>query len=185
MIPWATSDDVTAASSGDEAAIEGLITTIWPKCFRLAASIIGDTHLAQDAAQESCAIIHRRVRGLRDPQAFTAWAYRIVARESLRSRGRASADSSARSTTLGASNDGTTTIDVWRALDALPRGLREVVVLFYFDELTSREIASTLNVAHATVRTRLARAREHLRRLLDDYEIERIPATEGLSHHAI
>ena len=185
MIPWATSDVVTAASSGNEAAVERLIATIWPICFRLAASIIGDTHLAQDAAQESCAIIHRKVRGLRDPQAFTAWAYRIVARESLRSRTRAAADMSDRSTALSASNDGTTTIDVWRALDALPRGLREVVVLFYFDDLTSREIASTINVAHATVRTRLARAREHLRRLLGDYEIERMPTSEGLSHHAI
>jgi hypothetical protein len=32
---------------------------VWPACFRLAATVIGDRSLAQDAAQEACAIIEK------------------------------------------------------------------------------------------------------------------------------
>lgn len=63
----------------------------------------------------------------------------------------------------------TASIDIWRALAELPPALREVTVLFYFDDLKTEEIAGILSIPHATVRTRLARARERLRALLGDY----------------
>ena len=66
-------------------------------------------------------------------------------------------------------DDNATALDVWRALAGLPPALRDVIVLFYFDDLKSDEIAVVLGVAHATVRTRLARARERLHGLLEDY----------------
>jgi DNA-directed RNA polymerase specialized sigma24 family protein len=61
-----------------------------------------------------------------------------------------------------------------------------VTVLFYFDDLTTEEIAHTLGVAHATVRTRLLRARERLRAVLgDDYDCApRAVQTKGVTQHA-
>ena len=56
---------------------------------------------------------------------------------------------------------------MWRALDALPRALRTVVVLTYFEELTSAEIAGVLGIPAPTVRFRLMRARQRLKPLLD------------------
>ena len=44
-------------------------------------------------------------------------------------------------------------LDVWRALSALSPELRDVTVLFYFDDLKSEEIAAILRIPHATVRT--------------------------------
>jgi RNA polymerase sigma-70 factor (ECF subfamily) len=168
MQRWAPPEIVSSALSGDGQAAERLIAAVWPGCFRLAATVLGDRDLAQDAAQEACAIVYRKVRSLRDPAAFDAWLYRIVMREAIRIRRRHPFASPAKD---GASPaiDSAATIDVWRALRVLSAEQRDVVILFYFDDLRSEEIAAILRIPHATVRTRLARARERLRGILDGY----------------
>jgi RNA polymerase sigma-70 factor (ECF subfamily) len=52
---------------------------------------------------------------------------------------------------------------VWHALDALPFDQRAVIVLREIDGLSYEEIATSLDVAVGTVKSRLARARESLR----------------------
>lgn len=51
-------------------------------------------------------------------------------------------------------------------IDALPEELRVPLVLSAFEELNSREIGRVLGIPEGTVRTRLQRAREMLRRKL-------------------
>lgn len=183
MTRWASPDLVSAAVGGEESAAERLVAAVWLACFRLAASLIGDCALAQDAAQEACVIIHRKVRSVRSADAFDAWVYRVVTRESSRVRRRfQSAQAPAYDT--GFTADTTAAMDVWRALADLPAPLRDVTVLFYFDDLKTEEIARILVIPHATVRTRLARARERLRLTLGDYAIEPQAITREAKQHA-
>jgi RNA polymerase sigma-70 factor (ECF subfamily) len=56
---------------------------------------------------------------------------------------------------------------VRRALATLSDDHRTVAVLFYFEELTLKEIAGVLDVAEGTVKSRLHFAREHLRAFLE------------------
>jgi RNA polymerase sigma-70 factor (ECF subfamily) len=168
MTRWAPPETISAAHRGDENAREALITAIWPACYRLAATVIGDAALAQDAAQEACAIVHRRIPGLRELAAFDAWLYRIVMREAAHVR-RRNPPVYEIPERAAAVEDTSAAIDVWSALGNLPPDQRDVLVLFYFDDLTTDEIAKILNVAHVTVRTRLLRARQRLRGILDDY----------------
>lgn len=167
--------------TGDGTAVEQLVATVWPVCFRLAASVIGDWSLAQDAAQETCVIVNRKVRNLRNAAAFDTWLYRIVMRESTRIRRQQPRGQMLYADFL--KEDNATTLDVWRALADLPPELRDVTVLFYFDDLKSDEIAAILGVANPTVRTRLSRARERLRGLLNNYEGEpRLEVKETEQH---
>jgi RNA polymerase sigma-70 factor (ECF subfamily) len=165
------SDLVKAAIGGETSAVERLITAVWPLCFRLAASLTGNRDLAQDAAQESCAIVHCKVRTLRNAAAFDTWLYRIVVRESSRVWNRFYG-SDIQLYDAGFDTDSSTSMDVWRALAQLSPPLRDVTVLFYFDDLATDEIGRILGIPHATVRTRLARAREQLRRMLENYDFE-------------
>jgi RNA polymerase sigma-70 factor, ECF subfamily len=183
MTRWASPDVISAAISGETAAVERLITAIWPQCFRLAASLIGDRSLAQDAAQESCVIVHRKIASVRSAEAFGAWLYRVVTRESSRVL-RGHAGTRALPCDQGSTTDTSSSVDVWRALAELSPPLREVTVLYYFDDLKTEEIAHVLTIAHATVRSRLARARERLRVLLDDYDLEPHPTREEETQHA-
>ena len=55
---------------------------------------------------------------------------------------------------------------LWSALSSLPDGLRVPLYLFYFEELSTQEIARLLSLRPGAVRMRLSRGREHLRELL-------------------
>ncbi|MEO6912468.1 MAG: RNA polymerase sigma factor, partial [Candidatus Baltobacteraceae bacterium] len=158
---------VEAARDGSPAQIERLVEAIWPDAYRLARAILGERQGAEDAAQEACIILYRTISSLRSSDAFRAWFYRIVVREAseLKRRGYriGQAPEAAPDCT-----DQTAAIDVWRALSALPQHLREVVVLRYFEDFSSREIASILQIPDGTVRFRLMIARRRLRPLLGD-----------------
>jgi RNA polymerase sigma-70 factor, ECF subfamily len=183
MERWVPREVVSAALEGSQPEIERLVAAIWPRCLRLAVTVIGDRALAQDAAQEACVIVYRKLRSLRNAEAFDAWVYRIVMREASRARGR---QRSAGTQTYEecAGTDLTVAVDVWNALARLSPELREITVLFYFDDLRSEDIASILRIPHATVRTRLARARERLRTFLGDY-IDEYESTSGeVKQHA-
>ena len=56
---------------------------------------------------------------------------------------------------------------LWRAVEQLPREQREAVVLFYYEDLTTEEIARVAGASPGAVRTRLSRARDKLRNLLE------------------
>lgn len=161
--------DLVIRARTDAAAIEPLIVAIWPHCFRVAAAVLGDRRLAEDAAQEACIVVQRALRRLRSVEAFDGWTYRIVLREAARIARGSRMVSPADPATLAL--DDPTSLDVWRALAALPPHLRSVVVLFYFDDLPGDSIARILRVSPVTVRTRLARARKRLRGLLDERDL--------------
>ena len=55
---------------------------------------------------------------------------------------------------------------MWKALQALEEDYRLPIYLFYFEELSTQEIAQVLGIRPGTVRTRLSRGREQLRNTL-------------------
>ncbi len=57
--------------------------------------------------------------------------------------------------------------ELWRALGQLPVKLREVLVLYYLQDLSGREIAQVLKTTEANVRTRLRRARQQLKEIFE------------------
>ncbi|HTU71198.1 MAG TPA: sigma-70 family RNA polymerase sigma factor [Candidatus Baltobacteraceae bacterium] len=184
MEHWAPGEMVSAAMSGGEAERERLIAAIWPRCFRLALTVIGDRDLAQDAAQEACVIVHRKLRGLRSAQSFESWLYRIVMREASRAR-RRNRPADVRGYEEFRGEEPAAAIDVWSALARLAPELRDVTVLFYFRDLKSDEIASILRIPHATVRTRLGRARERLRAILGNYLDDPNSEAREVKQHAL
>ncbi len=58
--------------------------------------------------------------------------------------------------------------DLFRALMSLPKKEREVVHLFYYEDLSIKEIASLLKISEASVGTRLHRSRKRLKEFLGD-----------------
>ena len=168
---------VDAARTGGRDEIELLLRTVWPDAYRLARAVLGEDQPAEDAAQEACIVLYRTIASLRSGAAFRTWFYRIVVREAAEIKRRRSRTEPAPETRSSAA-DQTASIDVWRALSGLSHKLREVVVLRYFEDLSSPEIASVLGVPEGTVRFRLMIARQRLRPLLGDYN-ERFSQSSG------
>lgn len=169
---------IDAARAGGRDELELLLRTVWPDAYRLARAILGADQPAQDAAQEACVNVYRTIATLRDSSAFRTWFYRVVVREAAAIKRRLLRDEPVvePAPLIG---DHDIAIDVWGALARLNRALREVVVLRYFEDLTSREIAAVLGIPDGTVRFRLLVAKRRLRPLLDDTEHRTQPFNEA------
>jgi RNA polymerase sigma-70 factor (ECF subfamily) len=156
--------DVCAARDGDRAALDRLLTALWPRAFRLAAGITQHAATAEDAAQDALVLVATRLPTLRDPAAYPAWSTRIAvnaATTALRRRAPASAPDE-RGVAPGFEDALAERLDVLRALGTLPLWLRVPLVLRYVDGLSSREIGHALGAPPATIRFRLALGRRRL-----------------------
>ena len=59
-------------------------------------------------------------------------------------------------------------IDLTNAITSLNEDLRSITVLYYFEDMSTVEIAKFLEIPEGTVRSRLSRAREKLREVLKE-----------------
>lgn len=166
MTTYMSEQLIDEARSGSVEALERLLESVWPDAYRIAYSIVRDRAAAEDAAQVACAAVYRSIATLRSAGAFRVWVYRIVAREAL-SQAKRSAPQTIEAPVQNMP-DHESRLDVAQALDSLAPDLRAAVVLRYYAELTSKEIAGILGVAAATVRFRLMLARRRLKPLLSE-----------------
>lgn len=155
---------IEAARDAQAPAVENLLRLVWPHAYRIARSIIADDALAQDAAQEACAIVYRDIRSLRRVDAFRAWVYRIATREAVRVAKRRAPYIS--QPLQGPPTDIDARLDILRALGSLSPDLRITTVLHYYAKLNSAEIGAALGIPSGTVRFRLSLARQRLQTLL-------------------
>ena len=58
-------------------------------------------------------------------------------------------------------------LDLSLAVMKLPRKLREAILLYYYQDMSTEEIAEALGIAQSSVSSRLQRSREKLRKLLE------------------
>lgn len=163
---------VRGALAGDAAAVEALFAAHWPACHRAALLITRDADAAQDIAQESflaaLAALHRFDR--RRP--LGPWLRTIVARRAIdHSRARAARREVDGALLAFAAAPQPTTLrpsdELLAAIADLPVEQRTVVVLRHLLELTPREVATALDVPVGTVNSRMRRALDALRTVLD------------------
>lgn len=171
LAPWSSQGDSRWALFEAEALphVDGL--------FRLAMCLERDRDAAEDLVQETFTealqSFHRFERGT-NCRAWLITIMRHVQSKRWRARGRARLISDGDVDLAGTipfeppTPQDVTDADILRALDALPEGFREVVILADVQELSYREIASALQVPIGTVMSRLSRARQMMRRRLTD-----------------
>jgi RNA polymerase sigma-70 factor (ECF subfamily) len=68
-------------------------------------------------------------------------------------------------------NDSYENIDLTKAINSLNEELRVTTVLFYFEDMSTKDIAKLLKISDGTVRSRLTRARTKLKEIMGEVEI--------------
>lgn len=179
---------VLRAQRGDQVAFERLLELIDDRFHGVAYGILRDMDLAQDAVQIAMLRVWRDLPQLREPDAFDAWAYRLLVRicqsEAKRARrwlpGLPHADEDAQ-----AARDLAAVAD----RDQLERGFRRltfdqrsIIVLHHYLDLPHEEAAAILGISAGTARSRLARALAALRAALEAEA--RVPSPDSSSSGA-
>ena len=171
---------VLQAQSGNNTALNELFKSVQEPLFRYVVSLVRDEHLAEDILQEVFIRIYRKLRWLREPEAFRAWCYQIASREAFRylNRERRWSDQIRDDATLAALPAATSDSEFPRELiERLPQlveklspASRAVVVLFYLHELSLIETAAVLEIPLGTAKSRLAYGLQSLRRVFEERE---------------
>ena len=132
---------------------------------------------AEDLTQQAFLVAQQKLDQLRDIESVRSWMFAIVRNAFLKDRQRRrpvpSADLQLNIDTVPAEIPESDEIDhewLQQSINELPDGFRVVLVMFYFEECSYRQIAEQLDLPIGTVMSRLARAKGHLRSKLFESE---------------
>ncbi|MCA9264715.1 MAG: RNA polymerase sigma factor [Planctomycetales bacterium] len=172
---------VARALAGEPTAFESLIRRWSPRLLAYARAGIANRAIADEIAQESLLRAVRNLPSLQQPDRFGPWLLSIAHRLILdwrkaKARGEISAANPAETLAPGTECSASDDRDPgWicarheehqmlrDAIDTLPEALRQVLLIYYYDDVTYDEVATMLGVSRATVNARLGKARTLLK----------------------
>ncbi len=182
-------DWVRRAQEGDVRAFEQLFQQYHRGIYNTIYQMTHNDADAADLTQEVFVRAYRALPRLQTPEAFTSWLYRIavnLSRNWLRDRGRVRVESLEQPGEEGEEGNTREIADpnsdpavlaqtrdmqerVQKAIAGLSPDHRRVVTLHHLEGMPVEEIARIMGCSIGTVKSRLSRAREHLRRKLSGY----------------
>ncbi len=167
--------------AGDETAFAKLIRKYQRQVHMHALGKVGDFHIAEDITQETFLQVYQNLETLYDPIQFSKWLYAIVNNlciawhrkdrlqtQPLEETHISEVETEAYSRHV-ATEQAKTSAEAQRdlvkkLLAKLKDRDREVITLHYFEEMTSSEIGTYLGVSENTIKSRLHRARQQLKK---------------------
>ncbi len=178
---------VTAAQNGDGDAMNTLFNEFYDKVHYFALKTVKDESLAFDITQETFIEIINTLGKLEEPAAFVSWMKKIAYHQCTRYFKKK------KDILVDEDEDGNTIFDdikednaefipdealdqddfkktIHAMIDALPEEQRAAALLYYFDELSVRQIAEIQGVSENTVKSRLNYARKAIKGSVEEYE---------------
>lgn len=165
------------ARNGDERAFLDLVSGYQLRLHRKALSMVGLVEDAEDVVQETLITAYRALNSFRGDSGFFTWIYRILinkARDHIRKSSRRSSELSTDEQVVGI-QDNRISIEKNHELseegdylkdkiNSLERKYRIVLLMRYYEELSYQEMAEIVKVNVGTIKSRLYKARELLKR---------------------
>ncbi|TQV88309.1 RNA polymerase sigma factor [Aliikangiella coralliicola] len=160
---------VMAMQNGNQKAFRVIYQRYQKPLLRFAFKLCSDQELATDASQETWIKCSNSIHKLRDPRAFRSWLYKILRwkigdliRQKIRF------DENFETLKEGINDcpqDGEPedTSELTLAINRLPSLEKQIIHLFYLDEMKLAEVAAILEIPIGTVKSRLNRARKMLK----------------------
>jgi RNA polymerase sigma-70 factor (ECF subfamily) len=176
---------IQAAQKGDAAAFNQLVRAYQALVFRTACRVLGDSAAAEDATQDAFISAFKHIRSYRGGS-FKAWLLRIVTNlcyDQLRAKQRRpttsldalllnpddpapGADRPAPESPQDFAERRELNGVIQKGLTGLPADQRATLVLVDIEGLSYEEAAQATGANVGTVKSRLSRARQHLRNFL-------------------
>ncbi|MDL0428258.1 RNA polymerase sigma factor SigW [Bacillus amyloliquefaciens] len=178
---------IKQVKKGDQNAFAEIVDLYKDKIYQLCYRMLGNVHEAEDIAQEAFIRAYVNIDSFDINRKFSTWLYRIATNLTIVRIRKKKPDYYLDAEVAGAEGltmysqiaaDGVLPEDAVLSLELsdtiqkkilkLPDKYRTVIVLKYIDELSLIEIGEILNIPVGTVKTRIHRGREALRKQLRD-----------------
>jgi RNA polymerase sigma-70 factor (ECF subfamily) len=155
-----------------ESRFETMVRAYSADLYRFAYWLCRDRPLAEDLVQETFTRAWKSWDALQDENAVKAWLFTILRREHARRYERKQLDIEEQELdeVVATGTDGIAQLEMREALFKLPAAYREPLILQALAGFSGREISAILEVSEAAVMTRLTRARQALRKLIEPAE---------------
>ena len=134
--------------------------------YRLAFSILRNDADAQDAVSEAIVLAFEKCHQLRKTSSAKSWLMQILVNSSKKIAVQSNKYVLLENEIQYEQAEEFKDDDMWETVMELDEEFREVVVLYYYEQFSVREIGKMLRVPEGTVKSRLARAREKLLRII-------------------
>ena len=161
---------VSSAKNGSAEAFGELYEMYSKDMFRFAYYYLGSYAMAEDCVSECVCLAFQKIGSLRKSSSFKPWLFKILhnccnsaMREKILATGNVEYSSL---TGLSSDEDIGERLSLRQALAALSGEEREIVILYYCHGYTSREIGEILGMNDATVRSKIMRSGEKMRKFL-------------------
>lgn len=150
------------------AIFSNLVPEYRAKLFRIAMGILQSNADAEDAVSEAICKAFINFNKLKNIDSFKPWIIKILVNEAYtmvnkRKRLVPLDESFVANDHMSAIED---TLVLWDAINLLKQDFRIVVILFYYEEMSIKEISKILNIPVGTVNSRLDRSRDKLKQYL-------------------
>lgn len=183
-----------ALKAGDRAEFARLVEIYSPYIYRLALKMLVNPQDAEDILQETFIKAFRYLKGFDGRSSISTWLYRIATNEALMFLRRKHPELVSIDEPIETEEGEQEPLEIvdWcclpeeelmsaegrayldKAMTSLPYNLRVVFLLREIEGLSTQEVAEVLNLSESAVKTRLSRARFHLREDLSTYYKERV-----------
>ncbi|GAA0500519.1 RNA polymerase sigma factor SigW [Salinibacillus aidingensis] len=178
---------IRQVKKGDQSAFEDIVNFYQNKVIQICYRMLGNLHEAEDIAQEAFVRAYTNIHSFDEKRKFSTWLYRIATNLSIDRIRKKKPDYY-----LDAEVKGTEGLTMYSQLSmdeplpeekvesmelndyiqkqilSLPEKYRSVISLRYVDDLSLQEISEALEMPMGTVKTRIHRGREALRKKLRD-----------------
>jgi RNA polymerase sigma factor, sigma-70 family len=161
---------------GDLDSFEQLYKFYNKKAFGSAYLISGDKDIAEDIVQETFFQCFKEIKKLKEPLAFDVWFYKTLVRYAwkISSKHKKSIplediDYESLSSEMDTRD---TKLMLDEAIEKLSPSLKTVIILYYFNDMSIKEISKILGCFQGTVKSRLFNAKKALKKVLVENERE-------------
>lgn len=169
---------VDGIKSGDKNSFDELYEEYNLILFRTAYLILGNKEDSEDVLQDTFVSIYTNINRLKDPSKLKSWIFTILKNKAFtkyKNRNREFPDDEISikfddEINSNLENEIAIKSDLQKCLMKLEPKEREVIVLYYFNEFSIREIAKIEKAFEGTIKSRLYRARKKLKKEIDDLD---------------
>ena len=148
---------------------EQLVRESQDTLYRISMSMLKNEHDAQDAVSETILKAYENLHKLRKEEYFKTWLIRILINECKKVLKKSSKTTLLENEKLPEISDRDNpyiSIEIGDVIDSLPQKIRLVVIMFYVEDYSIKEIKRVLNIPEGTVKSRLNKGRTLLKEKL-------------------